>query len=87
MNLLINLQRKINKNKATISVLGLGYVGLPVAYNFSKKFNVIGFDINKNRVSELKNNKDNNNSISYKQLKEKKILFTNNFKNWHKYFI
>ena len=81
MNLLINLQRKINKNKATISVLGLGYVGLPVAYNFSKKFNVIGFDINKNRVSELKNNKDNNNSISYEQLKKKKILFTNNFKN------
>jgi UDP-N-acetyl-D-glucosamine/UDP-N-acetyl-D-galactosamine dehydrogenase len=81
MNLLINLQRKINKNNATISVLGLGYVGLPVAYNFSKKFNVIGFDINKNRVSELKNNKDNNNSISYEQLKKKKILFTNNFKD------
>ena len=36
-----------------IAVIGLGYVGLPLAVEFAKKYPVIGFDINKNRVSEL----------------------------------
>lgn len=36
-----------------IAVIGLGYVGLPLAIEFSKKFTVIGFDINSERVDEL----------------------------------
>jgi UDP-N-acetyl-D-galactosamine dehydrogenase len=35
-----------------IAILGLGYVGLPLALAFGKKFNTIGFDINKSRVKE-----------------------------------
>jgi len=41
-----------------IAIIGLGYVGLPLALEFGKKSKVIGFDINNNRVSELKNGND-----------------------------
>ena len=41
-----------------IAVIGLGYVGLPLAVEFAKKFPVVGFDINQARVDELKNGKD-----------------------------
>jgi UDP-N-acetyl-D-galactosamine dehydrogenase len=41
-----------------IAVIGLGYVGLPLAIEFGKKYSVLGFDINKARVEELSNGKD-----------------------------
>lgn len=44
--------------KKKIAIIGLGYVGLPLAVAFSKKFKVIGFDINHNRIQELKNGHD-----------------------------
>ncbi len=40
-------------NKYKISVIGLGYVGLPLAVEFAKKFPVVGFDINDGRINEL----------------------------------
>ncbi|MBN8621547.1 MAG: nucleotide sugar dehydrogenase [Flavobacteriales bacterium] len=45
-----------NKNK--IAIIGLGYVGLPLARLFATKFSVVGFDINKTRIGELKTGKD-----------------------------
>ena len=44
--------------KHSISIIGLGYVGLPLAVEFGKKYNVIGFDINENRINELNNGID-----------------------------
>ena len=44
----------LNKNNLHISVIGLGYVGLPLAVEFGKKFKVIGYDINEERIIELK---------------------------------
>ncbi|MEN8124653.1 MAG: Vi polysaccharide biosynthesis UDP-N-acetylglucosamine C-6 dehydrogenase TviB [Bacteroidota bacterium] len=41
-----------------IAIIGLGYVGLPLAVEFGKKFQVVGFDINKKRIEELNSNKD-----------------------------
>ena len=38
-----------------IAIIGLGYVGLPLAVGFSKKYDVIGFDLNLNRIKELEN--------------------------------
>ena len=52
------------KKKPVIGVIGLGYVGLPLAVAFSKHFDVVGFDINHNRVQELKNCYDNTLEIS-----------------------
>lgn len=41
-----------------IAIIGLGYVGLPLAVEFGKKYSVLGFDINKDRITELKNGYD-----------------------------
>ncbi len=46
------------KKNPTIAIIGLGYVGLPLAVAFAKKYKVIGFDINKKRITELNNGKD-----------------------------
>ena len=62
-----------------IAIIGLGYVGLPLLIEFSKKYNVLGYEKNKKRVYELKNNIDSNNELNAKQLNLiKKINITNN---------
>ena len=66
------------KNK-TIAVIGLGYVGLPLAVEFGKYRSVIGFDINKTRVEELKKGFDSSKELENDELKKAtEILFTNN---------
>ena len=50
-------------------VIGLGYVGLPVFLSLKKKFTVIGFDVNKERVVNLKKLNDTNNEFNKKELK------------------
>ena len=47
-----------NINGIKIAIIGLGYVGLPLAVEFGKKVTVIGFDINSNRIAELVSDKD-----------------------------
>ena len=54
---------KLKKKSFDIGVIGLGYVGLPLAVEFSKYFNVTGFDVNPTRVSELKNGRDHTNEL------------------------
>ena len=54
----------IDNENLKICILGLGYVGLPLALEFSKKRKVIAFDINKKRVNELNKNFDVNSEIS-----------------------
>jgi UDP-N-acetyl-D-glucosamine/UDP-N-acetyl-D-galactosamine dehydrogenase len=76
----------INKNKdLQLAIIGLGYVGLPLALEFAKKRKVIGYDINKNRISQLRSGKDKNLEFSKLELKvSKKLNFTDN-KNDLKY--
>lgn len=57
------------ENKYTIGIIGLGYVGLPLAIEFGKKFSTVGFDINENRVKELNSFKDNTLEVSSEELK------------------
>jgi len=55
---------KLSKSNYKICIIGLGYVGLPLAIRFSLKgFDVLGFDINKTRIGELKNSIDRNNDM------------------------
>ncbi len=42
------------KKKGTIGIIGLGYVGLPLARLFATKYAVVGFDVNQNRIRELR---------------------------------
>ena len=71
------------KNKK-IGVIGLGYVGLPLALEFSKKFPVIGFDINVQRILDLQEGKDFTNEVDIAQLKKvKNIKFSSAIENLH----
>ena len=56
--------------KRKISIIGLGYVGLPLAVEFGKKRSVIGFDISELRINELKNGIDNTLEVTDLELKE-----------------
>lgn len=65
------------KNKETqISVMGLGYVGLPIALEFAKHFKVIGFDISEERVELMKKNIDPSQEVDEKEFEGADILFT-----------
>ena len=67
------------KNKLKLAIIGLGYVGLPLALEFGKKRNVIGFDIEKKRINQLNLGIDRNLETSKKQFKDaKKLKFTCN---------
>jgi UDP-N-acetyl-D-glucosamine/UDP-N-acetyl-D-galactosamine dehydrogenase len=60
-----------------IAVVGLGYVGLPVAVAFGKKQSVIGFDINEHRINTLKEGIDYTKEVEPSELNESDIYFTN----------
>lgn len=59
-----------------VAVIGLGYVGLPLAIALAKHFSVIGFDINKTRIEELQTSFDRTHEMSAQQLKTSTLQFT-----------
>jgi UDP-N-acetyl-D-glucosamine/UDP-N-acetyl-D-galactosamine dehydrogenase len=63
-------------HKRTISVIGLGYVGLPVAVAFGRMSQTIGFDINQKRLQELRDGIDDTGEVSKEDLNGVQILFT-----------
>jgi len=60
----------------TIAIIGLGYVGLPLALEFSKKYRVVGFDINPKRVDMLKRHEDPSKEVSAEEFKGCDISFS-----------
>src|SRR5687768_7031098 len=62
--------------KAKLAVIGLGYVGLPIALEFSKKISVIGFDINEKRVEMMRNCIDPSNELVKEDFRNCDIYFT-----------
>jgi len=66
----------------TLCIIGLGYVGLPLAVEFSKKFKVIGFDIDSTRITELSDGYDRTKELTNQQLKHAKgILYSSNIED------
>ena len=63
------------QNKYKIAIIGLGYVGLPLAVEFSHHYNVIGYDINSKRINELKSGFDRTFEVKKKDLNNLKSLF------------
>jgi len=59
-----------------IALIGLGYVGLPIALEFAKHFDVIGFDINEERVQMMINGKDPSKELDDSAFENKRITFT-----------
>ena len=68
----------MNISEIRIAIIGLGYVGLPLAIEFGKKFKVLGFDIDKPRIEELKLGKDRTNEADVEGLNLAVNLAKNN---------
>ncbi|MGD8524706.1 MAG: Vi polysaccharide biosynthesis UDP-N-acetylglucosamine C-6 dehydrogenase TviB [Thioalkalispiraceae bacterium] len=64
----------LSLNNTRLAIIGLGYVGLPLAVEFGKKMPVVGFDINQTRVDELKKGVDNTLEVNSNELKEAQQL-------------
>jgi UDP-N-acetyl-D-glucosamine/UDP-N-acetyl-D-galactosamine dehydrogenase len=64
----------MNLDKVKIAVIGQGYVGLPLAIEFGKKYSTFGFDIKQDRIDELKKGIDHTNEASSEQLRSAKQL-------------
>ena len=71
-----SIYNKLIQKEATLAVIGLGYVGLPIALEFSKKIKVIGFDINQERVDLMKNKIDPSNELIASDFEGCDIQFT-----------
>jgi UDP-N-acetyl-D-galactosamine dehydrogenase len=68
--------KDISSKKATIALVGLGYVGLPLAAAFGRKVDVIGFDISTKKINELKKGIDETGELSSEDLASTKIELT-----------
>lgn len=77
----MNLYESIKSNKEKISVIGLGYVGIPLAVEFSKHCDVIGFDINKEKINQYLKGIDPTQEVGDENLKDCKVLFTSDEEN------
>ncbi len=64
----------IDKTNVNITIVGLGYVGLPLAVEFGKQYTTVGFDINSQRIEELKKGIDRTKELQKEQLYEAKLL-------------
>ncbi len=73
-----SIYNKLINKEAKLAVVGLGYVGLPIALEFAKKISVIGFDINQERVDMMKNNIDPSNELEASDFENSDISFTAN---------
>ena len=71
---------KIQAKQARLAVIGLGYVGLPLAIAFSKHLNVLGYDISKRKIDELQSGIDTTNEVGDLVLIKTSAEFTNDAK-------
>lgn len=72
----MNLYERIISKQESISIVGLGYVGLPIAIAFARKTNVIGFDTNTDKIALYKKGLDPTNEVGDDAVKETSIEFT-----------
>src|SRR5690625_4621356 len=73
----MSLFEKIQSQEEKVSVIGLGYVGLPVAIEFAKKYNTVGFDINKEKLDLYLSGIDITNEVGDQAVQDTTMTFTN----------
>lgn len=73
-----SLYEQIVSKQETIAVIGLGYVGLPLAVSFAKHVRVIGFDIDSKKINQYKNGIDITKEIGNKEVQKSKVIFSDN---------
>ncbi len=71
-----DLYQRLIKKEAKLAVIGLGYVGLPIALEFARRIKVVGFDINQKRVDMMRRNEDPSNELSAEDFKGCDIQFS-----------
>lgn len=74
----MSIYEKLIGKETKLAVIGLGYVGLPIALEFARKIDVIGFDINEKRVDMMRNNIDPSNELEASDFEDRSIQFTAN---------
>lgn len=74
----MSLYERILKREDKISLIGLGYVGMPIAVAFAKKANVIGFDVNKEKIELYKKGIDSTKEVGDEIIKSTTVEFTSN---------
>ncbi|UQZ84333.1 UDP-N-acetyl-D-glucosamine 6-dehydrogenase [Paenibacillus konkukensis] len=72
----MNLYEEILNKREKISLIGLGYVGMPLAVAFAKKVDVIGFDLNKQKIEQYKKGIDPTNEVGHYAIQNTKVEFT-----------
>ena len=72
----MSLYQKIVNREEKISLVGLGYVGMPIAVSFSKKAEVIGFDVNKAKIDLYKSGVDPTKEVGDEAIKACTVDFT-----------
>jgi UDP-N-acetyl-D-galactosamine dehydrogenase len=72
----MSLYERILKKKEKISVVGLGYVGMPIAVAFAKKIDVVGFDLDKKKIELYKSGIDPTNEVGNDEIKRTTVDFT-----------
>ena len=70
------LYEKIVSGEEKISLVGLGYVGMPIAVSFAKKVDVLGFDINADKIEQYKQGFDPTNEVGNQAIQETSVDFT-----------
>lgn len=75
------LYEKIVNKEESISLVGLGYVGMPIAIAFAKKVNVIGFDLNERKIDLYRNGIDPTHEVGNEKIKNTTVKFTSNEKD------
>jgi UDP-N-acetyl-D-glucosamine/UDP-N-acetyl-D-galactosamine dehydrogenase len=74
----MSIYNDLIEKKTKLSVIGLGYVGLPIALEFAKNISVIGFDIREDRIEMMKNKQDPSDELDASHFKNRDIVFTSN---------
>lgn len=72
----MNIYEKLLKKEARLSVIGLGYVGLPIALEFARHIPVVGFDIKEDRIEKMRNHIDPSEELEKKDFEGCDIIFT-----------
>jgi UDP-N-acetyl-D-galactosamine dehydrogenase len=80
----MSISKKLFSHTEKLSVIGLGYVGLPIALEFAKKFSVVGFDISSKRVNLMKQGIDPSKELEKDAFENADILFTSDHNDLRK---